>query len=565
MDVKAEKMKTGAAATDKPLSISHSKNSTFVVDISRGLVRVTKTSKTGVILSAGQAPFTVSQLSSQDVIDAQFATSVASAIKQACLRAEIKGFSKKAVFLVGDAFVISRLFTWPSIPNAAMRANAELEISTFLPQSTAHYTISYEVQKSYINDEGNAVVDVLVAAIPTIDAISIAAAAKLAGVGIERMDIRENARLKAVSFYLDKGSEPFKSYVVLDVSRPQISLTICMNGRYYEKRYFGSDGRPELGSTMSFAPQTHVDIHEDVEEMSAKTGLSNSERFWGLSLSRFDGDTLISEVSAMIDYINYHEKNTPLEGLLLIDPAGTLLPKIETALTIPVYDIEKFVKPELVSKQMYGFNVSPVLDACGALLVSNQTSKAQVIDLKAGSGFDNSKRRLAAKILMAAAAFALLAVFGVARPLMTERTLQNEHDSKVVELSERRAALLGKPALLEEYSLLQEEYNETIVDPALEFLIAYPQALSIIPFIFEIDGVTVRNISASGDTLSISGSVSDLDSFTVLVEYLQNSEIVYNINLYHSFESFVHATVLDDYGVEVQHWTTEFSISIVFS
>ena len=557
----------------KSVELSHSKSDTFVVDVSRGLVRVAKTSSSGIILLAGQAPFSVSKLSSQDVHDAQFATSVAAAIKQACSRAKISRFHRRAVFVVGDSYVVTKLFTWPYMPQAALQNNAKLEISSFLPQDVTQYIISCEIQRSYNSDEGVPVIDVLVAAIPFAEAVGIATAAKQAGITISRMDVRENARIKAVNFYLDKGSEPFKSYMVLDVSRPQIILTICLDGRFYEKRFFGSDGRPELGTTLTFSSGTAVDAQEETAEQIEKTGLSNSERFWGLSLSRFDSDNLISEIAAMIDFINYNQKDTQLEGLLLIDPSGKLLPKIETALNIPVHDMEKFVKPEYVSKAMYGFNVSPVLDACGAVLVSNQTAKKQTIDLKP-KGFEGTS---SLKILMYAAVLAVLvlvAVFGAAMPILTERNLQSEYDDKV-ELIEATFAQVGDlDARIEELDRLRRYAGLAFFsDPAADFLAEFPQALSIIPFIFEIDGITVFNITARGDSLLISGNVDDLYSFTELVEYIMYHDIVYNIDVVAGIETFIVTDIVLSiidleqglYGyVEEEHWITNFNISVTF-
>ena len=545
-----------------PVEVKPSKRDGFIVDISRGLVRVTKTSKTGVILGAGQAPFTSSQLSSHDVVDNSFPMSVAGAMKQACLRAGIKPGSKKAVFLIGDAYVVSRLFTWPNIPYAALRANVELEIATYLPHSTSQYVISYEVQKSYYNDDGSPVVDVLVAAVPVADIVGITAAAKLAGILVERIDIRENARLKAVSFYLDKGSAPFKSYVVLDVSRPQICLTICLNGKYYEKRYFGSDGRPEHGTSVSFSPKTHVDVHESNDE-EQKDGISNSERFWGLSLSRFDSDTLTAEVTAMIDFINYHERSTPLEGLLLIDPAGKLLTKMENALPIPVHDLEKFVRPELVSKGMYGYNVSPVLDACGAHLLSNQATYKQMINVNMGAA-EASVQSIATKVALLAAVLAAFAFFAIIRPLNIERQLTSEHESLLVEIERMGRAVLPLPDIQEEIDELREIYHYTVIDPPGGFLAEVPQALGIIPFIFEIDGLTVRNVDASTESITISGNVNDMYSFTVLADYLMNSGLFRSLNLVDAFETFVYQVEVDIFGNVTQHWVTNFRISLDF-
>ena len=546
-----------------PVDVKPSRRDNFIVDISRGLVRVTKTSKTGVILSAGQAPFTSSQLSSQDLVDNQFPMAVAGAMKQACLRAGIKPGSKKAVFLIGDAYVVSRLFTWPNIPYAALRANVELEIATYLPHSTSQYVISYEVQKSYYNDEGLPVVDVLVAAVPVTDIVGITAAAKLAGIVVERIDVRENARLKAVSFYLDKGSAPFKSYVVLDVSRPQICLTICLNGQYYEKRYFGSDGRPEHGTSASFSPRTHVDVHESNDDEIIKDGISNSERFWGLSLSRFDSDTLTQEVTAMIDFINYHERATPLEGLLLIDPAGRLLTKMENALPIPVHDLEKFVRPELVSKGMYGYNVSPVLDACGANLLTNQATYKQMINVNMGAA-EIMLSTIITRAALLVAVFAAIVFFTIIRPLSTERQLTRDYESLAAEIERKSRAVLPLPAIQEEIEVLREIYHETVIDPPGGFLAEIPQALGIIPFIFEIDGLIVRNVDASPTSITISGNVTDIYSFTVLADYLMNSGLFQSLNLVDAFETYVYRTDVDIHGVETQHWTTNFRISLDF-
>ncbi|MCL2665981.1 MAG: pilus assembly protein PilM, partial [Defluviitaleaceae bacterium] len=329
----------------------------FCIDISDNKVSLIKTNKSGRIVKAATAELP----EIPETINDAYTSAVTRAIKKAARKARIpKSFGMPCVMVTGGPNVVVRHFVWPDMTAEAFRSNLETEIAPYLPDDSGEYTIGYRISKrNDPNGSLSAAVDVLAAAVPLDLSNSYVKAAKKAGYKVQRIDLRENARNKLV------GASPltnkFSSYAILDISSRQINMAVYLEGVFYSNRYF--------------AP-----IKNDVSnEQHDDDGLWQDAATDSVSALESATDMLVNEVSSIINYLQYRERGSNVECILLYGDEN-IMPHIMQSLAenleMPVYKTEEWIK----QSDKYEF-----MDAYGALLLPSGTSvyKKSDINLKA--------------------------------------------------------------------------------------------------------------------------------------------------------------------------------------
>jgi Tfp pilus assembly PilM family ATPase len=427
---------------------SKSRAAAICVDIGEQSVNVIKTNRGLAVLRAGTADYPQRL---PEISDPTYRAQLAATIVKAAQRAGVRG--GKCVVSVGGPQIITHIFTWPDMPDAALKFNAETEMAQYLPSGVEGFNIDYRIlRRALAPKEGGKpgkLVTVMVAAMARDLTAAVMAAAKMARFSPKRIELRANARQKLVDtarlwqaakpakakkekaktakaaplpvqagpaqdggsavatavlappeVAAPAGPAPFSpagSFVILSVSEASANMSVFINGLFYAGRYFGSH---------VMKPVEHAG---DADEDEAGYGL-------------------IQEVSSIIDYTQYRERGATIGHLLLCGPdrpVRRLQQSLEEYLGIPVLH-----SGENVNVTFKGSKKRPIrdhlayLDAFGAALPT--PGSAPDLDLRYKKPDKKVFRRIVAPIIVSTAILAMLVSAGIWLPRMRLDALKAE-------------------------------------------------------------------------------------------------------------------------------------------
>ena len=339
----------------------------YSIDINENAVQVIKFNNKG-IKSVGSADFETTATPDSD----QYADDLTAALKKAAKEASIpKGFGIPATVVAGGPEVVMRRFTWPQMPASALKQNATSELAPLLPGDSSDFSISHEILRTYTNEDTGLITDdVLVAALPLDFIEAVKLAAKRTGFKCERIDVRENSRIRLVNEVYEVGEEdPPESYAVLDFSQKRANMGLYLNGAFYSNRYFSASPgmAPPVEEPMPMYSETT--LGEDGQPLPPPE-LPTPPKKSPLRLN-YDPNTLANDVVSIIDYMQYRERGSNISCILLIGEENLpgIVESLEESLDIPIYPAAKWIYPELskgIKSKGQAPALSSYLDAYGA-------------------------------------------------------------------------------------------------------------------------------------------------------------------------------------------------------
>lgn len=474
----------------------------YSIDITESYVRVVKFNAKG-IKQAGTADYDTEHLPGST----EYMEILSAALKRAARAAGIpRGSGIICTAVAGGPEVVIRRFNWPEMPASALYDNAVSEFAPFLPGPAETFSIGYEIAKRNVNEETGAVtLDVIVAALPLDFIDAIKRAAKKSGLKITSVDVRENSRVKLISRFCtigENGAAP-QSYALLDFSQNRANMGLYLNGAFYSNRYFGSGMLPEEPLFEE------IEYDENGEPLPQPPKPPPSKRL------RYDPGTLANDVVSIVEYMEYRERGSSLECILLV--GEHFLPGIEEALAesldIPIYTTEQWLRPGLakgvkLKKGETDFSISSYLDAFGAALASRNTKES--LKLR-GTVKPSAAKNVALPMLGVVAVVAVL-VFGIIY----------YYGQQVTELEARLAQLqregeffaigsAGFGEISSEVALLQGE-KDAVLDFREEFIHPY----ELLPLLFDTtiegrlwDPLHIASFNLNGDRGNIRGNAQD--------------------------------------------------------
>ena len=445
----------------------------------------------GVVKSA-----TVDAPQAPEKPDAAYTQALAKAVKKAKRAAKIpRSTGLPCVIITGGPHVIIRRFTWPEMPDAALRSNAVNEITSFLPDEAGNYTISHRVVNRQVSTENSiARIDVLVAAIPTANAKAVTDAATKAGFAPARLDVHENARNKIARTVRmqpkpdEERLEP-ASVAILDINGPRVNISLYLHGMFYSNRYFAAN-----------AQENEAAVDEEPGEAREAAPI--------------DTDALANEVASIIDYIQYRERGSEIECILIYgddDAIPTLYQSLTDNMDIPIFKTGQWLRTGYCRDHRY-------LDAFGAAISSAYGSNLPP-RLAADLDLRPPKRKNALTQLLPPVA-CTLAVLGIA--LYFGITIPNNN------LADLRATgrdldrqLSGYPLTSADLAVLSNSITSmrTQIGEVENFYKEWPGALDLLPVMngFQNGGRYFQSFSVSGDSASANGQSADFDDFSDLL------------------------------------------------
>ena len=442
------------------------------IDVSGRAVRMIQTNGSGKILKAGSAPI-------RETPGVDHQTAITDAIREAAASAHIKG--GKCVLLTGGPDIITQQFMLPDMETDALRENILTEITQYLSGEIGKFTIDFRVTGLAETAGENAVASgkklgVFAAAFEKTAAESLMRAASKAGFTPERLDIRENARDKLMKLK-DKtqGFDPAKSFAVLDVSDYPANIMIFVNGRFYVSRYFEAALDTESPADEAAAPC--------IENLSA-------------------------EIASIIDYIQYRERDSKIEHILVFGKKRSLSAireKLAENLDIPVIIAGSvfggIADGRIQSIAEYGEEY--FLDAFAAS-ISGKTKLSADLNLKR----QKKERRVSGKavkvmIFTLVIAFGAIAA-GIYFPYAKVQALREEDHRLTLELENYTSAdVLAQIAGLE----ADIEFMTVLASEFLEFYAASPNASSLLNWIYNSASkdMEIHHVSASKGRIIVIG------------------------------------------------------------
>jgi len=328
----------------------------YGIDINENAVRVIKYATNGLIRKLGECDF----YSPHPMSSAEYVADLAESIKYAARDAGM-GRGSSCSVVAGGPEVIIRKFTWPELPDTALAENAQSEFAPFLPGNVNEFVMSYEVIKRGKSEESDAItMDVLVAALPKelVDAIN--KAVSKAGFRVQRIDVRENARMKLVSNCCIAQDNPAPtSYAVLDFSQARANVGLYLDGTFYSSRYFVAtifdEEEPEQEPIQEYDEYGEPIPMEEPPPKRPQVG-------------KYDPGVLANEVVSIIDYMQYRERGSSISCILLIGEENLpgIIESLEDSLDIPVFRTMDWLYSGIDSyvTGTYGeFILAPYLDA----------------------------------------------------------------------------------------------------------------------------------------------------------------------------------------------------------
>ena len=328
----------------------------YGIDINENAVRVIKYATNGLIRKLGECEF----YSAHEISSAEYVTELAESIKYAARDAGM-GRGSACTVVAGGPEVIIRKFTWPELPDAALAENAQNEFAPFLPGNVNEFVMSYEVIKREKSEESEAInLEVLAAALPKelVDAIN--KAVSKAGFRVQRIDVRENARMKLVANCCIAGEDGApSSYAVLDFSQNRANVGLYLNGVFYSSRYFVA--------TIFEEPEEEPEPEQEYDEYGEPIPIEEAPPKRP-SVGKYDPGILANDVVSIIDYMQYRERGSSISCILLIGEENLpgIIESLEDSLDIPVFRAVDWLYAGIDSHVTgtYGeFILSPYLDA----------------------------------------------------------------------------------------------------------------------------------------------------------------------------------------------------------
>jgi Tfp pilus assembly PilM family ATPase len=471
----------------------------YSIEINNAFVKIIKTNRAGVIVKA--ATVKVSGLPEQR--DKAYVTALSRFIKKAVRDARITwGIGIPCVLVTGGPHVVIRRFTWPEMDQAALRINAQAEIAPFLPDEAASYSIGYRILRKAAKTETTLAptLDVMVAAIPTDIASALYGAVSKAGFAPMRLDIIENAqgkltRVCRVKPEPDEDRISPASYAVLDIGGPQLNMSLFLDGVYYSSRFFSLEASVPEAEEKEPLPEILRDLDID-EEKPAES---------------FDVDGLANEISSVIDYLQYKERNSKLECILLYgddEKIPNLHGSLSETLEIPVYKADEWLKTGLI-KTKKRESVLPYLNTYGAALPAFSGTARQKLggdmDLRAARK-PNPLAQVLIPVACTLAALAVAVFVGIMIPYGMLEDLKRQDERLDAELARYTVTEAQLAALTEEITYITE-----CIAAEAEFHTLYPNMSQVLPVIFGLDDYDLAfgSISVSGGSVSLSGVTDD--------------------------------------------------------
>lgn len=487
----------------------------YAIDISPGIVRVGRINKRGRMQRFAEASYSLEVKNDINALDDNYVNELAGAIKAASVGV-MRGEMVPAHVVTGGSDIITHVFSWPEMPYLALKANAEAEISQYLPESATKYIIAHEVQAKRRQEDGSVVLDTLVTAIPTTEAMAIRIALQRSGFQLIRLDCRENVLCKGVSFYLvgTANNDALESYAVLDLSRPQVSFTVYLNGVYYKSVYFPASAA----------------LKEGVSEESIGEIIGYAH----------DTNYIFNEVENMVYYIMYNERYAGLQCVLVIDPydVDSVVNKLQQIVEVPVYDMYTRIKRPLIGTIHKIKSISSFLEAFSASILSDQVQPRESLNLAPVVEEPIKTSYTLAGGIAAVLALALVGYFGVVAQLVEQAHLTEQHGALQAELALHvvdEATLAAKEAAVEEaeIELARLEADSEFLeyrDPVYVFLHEHRPPVHVFRYIFETLSaahfVVLDTVDARGGRVTLSGATGSLTELTAMArDIMRNGHV----------------------------------------
>ncbi|MCL2493957.1 MAG: hypothetical protein FWF33_07970 [Clostridiales bacterium] len=466
------------------------KTAKITIDVSGRSVRIIQTNGSGKIVKAGSAPI-------REIPGTDHHIVLRDAIKEAAASAHIKG--GKCVLLTGGPDIITQQFMLPDMADDALRENILTEITQYLSGDIGKFTIDFRVTGLADKPGEKAAADgkklgVFAAAFDKIAAESLMRAASKAGFTPERLDIRENARDKLMKLK-DKiqGFDPTKSFAVLDVSDYPANIMIFVNGRFYVSRYFEA-----VLCAESLAGETDEIAAPCIESLSA-------------------------EIASIIDYIQYRERDSKIEHILVFGNRRNLTAiqeKLADNLDLPVINAGNVFSGISDGKiqSITEFGAEYYLDAYAASL-NGKTKLSADLDLRRQKKERKvSGRAVRVMILTLVIACGALAA-GVYFPYTKVQALREEDLRLTLELEnytavDSLAQIAGLEADIEFMTVLSSEF--------LEFYAASPNASLLLDWIYNgaSRDMEIHYVSASKGSISVTGIAASPNTLASYMDHL---------------------------------------------
>jgi Tfp pilus assembly PilM family ATPase len=533
---------------------SPGKHIPYRIEIASGVIKVIRVDAKGNIISHGKSKFaTEVTWSEKSWID-----KLSQNVKEAAREAKVpKGTGFACTVVTGGPNIIMQRFTWPELVHNAMLDNARHEISSYLPGVLTNFIVGAEVQKRNESEDGKAsTMDVFVAAINKDVATAISTAVTWAGFKVISLDISENVRPRFVSRHcIIDGSAP-SSYGILDLNNPSPNFSLYLNGLFYSTHHFSHIGNPV---------DTAMDL-ESLKNASTKDKASSKEK-----AVVFDVEAILGEISFVVDFVKYQERNSNLECILVIgNIQDGMTERLSSALNLPVHKNDVWMN----SKAFGGISgdSGAYIDAYASALPSAVIGTQHMLNMKTAIIVKNPKRQLfmmATGIL--SVMLAILAV-GIAVPFMAEQRLQREHrilDEREREVTTFVAASPTDAAI--EFVSTNVEYFRIRLHGINAFYTEFAQAAAVVPILFgaEVTDIyryeqsegfnRIVSVEAEEDVIIVAATAIHFDHVAGLIDYFRTHVPEWEENNLTLFRSVGVGAVIEEDTMDFEQGTARFN------
>ena len=557
----------------KPIKKSISYESRVCIDITNDSVRVVKLNSSGVIIRSAIADLEQAYETLPVEPDAQYIRHLSSAIRSAAKKSKIASIQQQpCVAVTGGSCIIIQRFEWPELPREAMYPHMCREMETYLPEDIINYVLSYEVQRRTKKDKMSTV-DVIVCAIPKGASHNIMTAIKKAGFKPTRLDVRECVRGNVVA-QCSSDLEENLSFAILDATQKQINLTLYSNGLYYSSRYITSqagniiEGQPQEetrpSGTETFRNSSDTLLDNDILnglDPGSRGRLSRMLSDVSAEVSPYDVDMLIEEVVSIIDYMDYQERGSRMDYILLLgeERLPGIIAGLQGATQIRIKSSFEWLKSGITrDRNMY---LPFLIDAYATSFPTPLSVNKQRMNLLPPVLPSKAKKAIL-PVLISIAAASVLAVFGIIFPLREvhelERRvawLQMEYDMFPITPARLAEAQRYLPILTEQIQLTDHfRWNFIILAEMYdEFFTQWPQARQIIPVIHQYPDLLIHDFEARAGLIQMEGVVEDFTQVANFIDFLRDHDLV---------EWVFYEVAEMDLEEEVPDYATTFDITI---
>jgi Tfp pilus assembly PilM family ATPase/Tfp pilus assembly protein PilN len=509
------------------------RNNRYSIDITNKHVRIIRTNSAGAIIRSAAVDIPALP----EKIDREYVEILSRAIKKAARAAKVPlSFGLPCEMVTGGPHVIARRFTWPEMPLAAIRANALTEVTPYLPGDPAAFTIGFRVVRRVLKPGSiHPVFDVIVAAISTEISKAYTDAARKAGFAPTQLDIIENARGKlAAACNIEAllpvketdGSEAEKtseaaSYAVLDITGEQINMTLFLEGVFYSNRYFALFPSAAAPPPDENVPAEIFSANEVITE--APESASQDKEFLNIDI-----DTLVTEVTSIIDYIQYRERNSSVQCILLLgddEKLPGLLQSLKDSLDIPIFATADWLLPGICGKGLSISDALPFLDAYGAALPAASSART-------GGDLDLRPQKTAGvgkKVVLPLVITALILGAAMTAGILLPRAMLMEMENTIQGLDDELARFTVSQSQIAE---VNQEITRmtTMIDELDSLYTAYPQSRAVIPVLYRLENENqiLNTVSISGGELSVQGRAPDFAKVADSLVWLRNHPLFEN-------------------------------------